>query len=52
MAKNKAMYVRMDDEAIAEYRKMCEDRASTASAMTRKLIQDWIKKEKNKQREK
>lgn len=42
MAKETFLRIRIDEETVKVYHQLCKERASNVSAMTRKLINDWI----------
>ncbi len=45
MAKEEFMHLRIDSETLELYTRLCEEHASNVSAMTRKLIEDWVDEE-------
>lgn len=45
MAKEEFMHLRIDSETLELYTRLCEEHASNISAMTRKLIADWVDSE-------
>lgn len=45
MNNEKIIRIRIDEEILDMYQRLCEEHASNISAMTRKLINDWVDSE-------